>query len=92
MSGPDADALRQAVFAALRPIAPEASPEEIRGDLPLRDQIDLDSMDFLHFILALHERLGIDIPESDYPQLTTIEAIVAYLKQRQRGPVPPSVT
>lgn len=85
MTEMDADSLRQVLFAALRPIAPEASPEEVRGDLPLRDQIDLDSMDFLHFVLALHDRLGIDIPESDYPQLTTIDAIVAYLQRRQRA-------
>lgn len=85
MTEMDADSLRQAVFAALRPIAPEASPQEVRGDLPLREQIDLDSMDFLNFVLALHDRLGIDIPESDYPQLTTIDAIVAYLQQRQRA-------
>ncbi len=85
MTETDADSLRQTVFAALRPIAPEASPGEVRGDLPLRDQIDLDSMDFLHFVVALHDRLGIDIPESDYPHLTTIDAIVAYLQQRRRA-------
>ncbi|MCC6715974.1 MAG: acyl carrier protein, partial [Gammaproteobacteria bacterium] len=47
--------------------------------------IDLDSMDFLHFVVALHDRLGIDIPESDYPHLTTIDAIVAYLQLRRRA-------
>jgi acyl carrier protein len=85
----DAESIRQAVFAALRPIAPEATPDEVQGDVPLRDQIDLDSMDFLHFVLALHDRLGIDIPESDYAQLITIDAIVEYLHQRLRASDPP---
>jgi acyl carrier protein len=86
----DAESIRQAVFAALRPIAPEATPDEIQGDVALRDQIDLDSMDFLHFVLALHDRLGIDIPESDYAQLTTIDAIVEYLHRHLRASDPPA--
>jgi acyl carrier protein len=85
MSAIDDETLRQAVFAALRPIAPEATPADIRNDVPLRDQIDLDSMDFLHFVIALHERLDVDIPEQDYARLTTVDAIVGYLKQRLAG-------
>ena len=60
-------------------IAPEAADAEIAGDADLRETLDLDSMDFMNFVIALHERTGIDIPEADYPQLFTLDGAVAYL-------------
>ena len=48
---------------------------------PLREQIDLDSMDFLNLVSALHKRFGLPIPEADYPRLATTALAVAYLKQ-----------
>jgi acyl carrier protein len=78
----DKDAIRNAVFVALHPIAPEVTPGDIREDAPLRDQVDLDSMDFFHLVVALHESLGVDIPEQDYARLTSIDAIVDYLHAR----------
>ena len=47
--------------------------------MPLRDQLDIDSMDFLNFVIAVNERTGIDIPESDYGALATLNGCVAYL-------------
>lgn len=74
--------LRQAVFAALQGIAPEVEPDTLRSDRPLRDEVDLDSMDWLRFLAALHQRLGVNIPEVDYQQLTTMDVLLAYLRRR----------
>lgn len=78
--------LRQQVFAALQGIAPEVEPDGLRGDRPLRDEVDLDSMDWLRFLAALHQRLGVNIPEADYQQLTTLNVLLAYLQQRLAPP------
>jgi acyl carrier protein len=76
------DELQTAVIAALTRVAPEVDPRTIKTGRPLRDQVDVDSMDFLNFIVALHDRLGVSIPESDYGRLSSIDAIVAYLSAR----------
>ncbi len=78
----DRDEIRTAVFACLKTIAPEAQEAEIRSDRPLRDQVDLDSMDWLNFLVALHQKLGVDIPETDYGKLTTWDAVLGYLEAR----------
>ncbi len=70
------------VVRALTAVAPEIDPASIRPGIALRDQLDLDSMDFFNIIVALHDRLGIDIPEVDYPKLTTIDNAVDYLVGR----------
>jgi acyl carrier protein len=72
------DDLRPIVLAELTRVAPELDATTLRSDTPLRDQVDLDSMDFLNVVIGLHERLGIDIPEADYARLSSIDAIVAY--------------
>jgi acyl carrier protein len=78
----DEQTLRATVFAALSRIAPEVTPGEIGTASPLRDQVDLDSMDYLNFLIDLHTRLGVDIPESDYALLGSIDDIVRYLAAR----------
>jgi len=78
----DNQQIKNIVFETLSSIAPELEPSEINPDKMLRDQVDLDSMDFLNFIIALHKRLQVDIPEADYAKLTTLNEIVAYLKAR----------
>lgn len=60
-------------------IAPEADFATLAGDEDLREALDLNSMDFMNFVVALHERTGLDIPEADYPQLRTLDGAVAYL-------------
>ncbi len=71
---------RRQVLAILKSIAPELEESDLRSGRPLRDQVDLDSMDWLNFLVALHERLGVEIPESDYAKLVTLEDLVAYLR------------
>jgi acyl carrier protein len=73
------DAIRAVVLRVLARIAPEVDPAAIRRDLPLRDQVDLDSMDFLNFVLGLAETLGIEVPERDYAALATLDGCVTYL-------------
>ncbi len=70
---------RSLVLDVLSGIAPEADFATLRGKAQLRDELDLDSMDFLNFVAALHERTSIDIPEADYPKLATLDGAVAYL-------------
>jgi len=82
MSAPTRQDIRRAVLDTLCAIAPETDPAEIAPNRPLRDQVDLDSMDFLNVIIRLHETLGIDIPEADYAQLATLEGAVDYLARR----------
>jgi len=73
------DEIRAVVLETLAGIAPEVDPAAVLPDVDLRDQLDIDSMDFLNFVIALHERLGVDIPERDYPKLGTLDAIVDYV-------------
>ncbi len=67
------------IFAVLGAIAPEAELDKLPGGAQMRDELDLDSMDFLDFIAAVHERTGIDIPEAEYGRLATLDDAVAYL-------------
>jgi acyl carrier protein len=76
-------ALRAIVFETLAGIAPEADPAALAGDAPMRDQLDLDSMDFLNLLVGIHERTGIDIPEADYAHLETLDELVAYLARHE---------
>jgi acyl carrier protein len=78
----DTAGVRAAVLATLKTIAPELKEDELKSDRPLRAQVDLDSMDWLNVIIALHEKLKIDIPESDYNRLATLDAIVLYLAEK----------
>jgi acyl carrier protein len=80
--------IRAGVIETLSRIAPELSPAKLEGSRPLRDQIELDSMDWLNVVVALRERFGIEIPEIDYPSLTTLEAIVAYLASKIPSDLP----
>ncbi|RMH85912.1 acyl carrier protein [Pseudomonas sp. AOB-7] len=78
----DAAEIRRLVLEELQRIAPELEPEQLRGDRPLRDEVDLDSMDWLRLLSALHQRLGVNIPEADYRRLDSLDALVAYLARR----------
>jgi acyl carrier protein len=73
------DEIRAGVMATLREVAPEVDPATLSAGQPLRRQVDLDSMDWLNVIIGWHRRFGVDIPETDYRQLTTLDAVVAYL-------------
>ena len=70
------------VLATLKNIAPELEESDLIADRPLRNQVDLDSMDWLNFLIGLHTALQVEIPESDYSKLVTLNDLVGYLRQR----------
>ena len=74
--------IRATALKALKAIAPEIEEDEIRGDKTLRSQVDLDSMDWLNFLLGLNRKLGVEIPEADYTKLVTMNDVVTYLKAK----------
>ena len=74
--------IRTVALSVLKSIAPEIEEDELRDDRPLRNQVDLDSMDWLNFLLGLHRELKLEIPEADYANLVTLNDVTAYLLQR----------
>lgn len=76
------DDIRAAIREELGNIAPEIDLAAIRPSDDLREALDIDSMDFLNFITAMHQRLGVDVPELDYPKLFTLDGAVKYLEAR----------
>ena len=73
------DHIRDEVLSVLTGIAPEVEPADIDDDALLRDQVDLDSMDWLNFLVRLNQRFEVDIPESQYASLRTIDDLTTYL-------------
>jgi acyl carrier protein len=71
--------IRAAVLEELGNIAPEADLKALDPKANLREALDIDSMDFLNFVTAIHQRLGFDVPERDYPKLATLAGAVDYL-------------
>ena len=65
-------------------IAPEADLDQINPSSNLREQVDLDSMDMLNLLIAIHQATGVDIPEADYAKMASIDDAVAYLRTRVR--------
>ncbi len=74
--------LKQHLIAAILEIAPDADMDDLGRDGNIRDDLDLDSIDFLNIVVALHDRVGVDIPESDYPALETLDGFTNYLAQK----------
>ena len=79
--------IRVGVIKTLAGIVPELEPNSLKPAVSLRDQLDIDSMDFLNFLIALHKEFGVDVPEADAGKLGTVDACVDYLAQalRQRA-------
>lgn len=72
--------IKAIVLQALHRIAPEVDPEILDPDVPFRDQIDFDSIDFVNLMEQLQEALDRKIPEIDYPLLTTLNGCLSYLR------------
>lgn len=79
------DEIRATVLRVLGEIAPEADPASIKPDVGFREQVDLDSMDLLNFVIGLHSALNVEIPEADYPKLATLDGCVRYLMAIRGG-------
>ncbi len=76
------DEIRRGVLLDLNEIAPEADLSRLDPAVPLRDQLDLDSVDMLHFVAAMDARFGVAVPEVDYPRMATLDGCVEYLAGR----------
>lgn len=72
--------LSELVKQTLYDVAPELEGEEVMPDETFADQFDIDSMDFLNFVIGLNKSTGVEIPETDYPEIATLSGCVAYLK------------
>jgi acyl carrier protein len=92
VSAVDDESIRRQVLAALARVAPEIDPSRLRSDRPLREEVDLDSMDWLRFLGILHQATGVSIPETDYRDLDSVDAVVAYLRPRMTSAIPGSAS
>ena len=66
-------------------VAPDADLSDLKSNLRLRDQLEMDSMDFLDIVMELRKRYKIEVPKEDYPQLATLDSCAAYLAPRLNG-------
>lgn len=74
------ESLRSEILSVLTTIAPEVEPADISDEELLRDQVDLDSMDWLNFLVGVHKRFDVEIPEADYASLRTLADLVRYIE------------
>jgi acyl carrier protein len=71
--------IKNAVLRALSNVAPEVDVGSIDPKTDFRDQIDIDSVDFLNFVIGVHKELGVEIPDADVPKFASLNGCVAYL-------------
>ena len=74
--------IKRAIFDGLRQIAPESEPETLAADANVRKTLDIDSYDFLNFLIDLNEKLGVEVPEEDYGKLRSLKELLTYLSER----------
>ena len=74
--------IRSAYVEELVRVAPDIDPGSVGDDDHIQEDLELDSMDVLNFVTALHERFGIDVPEVDYPNIATISLATKYIAER----------
>lgn len=77
--------LQQLLQEGLARIAPEADFGELGPEQNIREELDIDSFDFLNFLIGINEKLGVEIPEQDYEKLTSMQQITTYLMARIRS-------
>lgn len=77
------DDLRKKLFELIHRVAPEANAAKLGLDEDLREALDIDSFDFLKVVIGVHEVFGIDIPETDYRQVSTLRGLTDYISQRK---------
>jgi acyl carrier protein len=73
---------REIVLAAIAGVAPDVDAAALPGDVDFREEADLDSMDFIGILTAVHAATGVEVPPLDYPLITTVDAFAAYLRDR----------
>lgn len=78
------DEIKQTVFQLLKRIAPDTEPSELKPDQNIREILNIDSFDSLQFIVALNEKLAIEIPEEDYGKMPTLQKLISYIKDKMK--------
>jgi len=78
----DENTLYRRVIDSLTKVAPDIDPSALDPSVNFRDQVEIDSVDFLGFVLELEKRLGIKVPEIDYPKLSSMNGCLSYLPPR----------
>lgn len=71
--------VHDALLRILADIAPEADLQRLKPEISFRDQVDIDSINYLDFVIALHRELGVGIPETNYPQYSTLQGCIEQL-------------
>ncbi len=72
--------IREAIVSILGDIAPDEDLSNLKADIAFRDQLEMDSMDFLDIVMELRKRYRVQIPEEDYPELASMDSTVKYLE------------
>jgi acyl carrier protein len=75
--------IKEIVFQLLKNIAPDTEPSRLKPDENIRETLNIDSFDSLQFIVALNKKTGIEIPEEDYCKIATLQALLAYIKNKK---------
>lgn len=76
------DDVKKTIFKLLKRIAPEMEPSQLKPDENIRETLNIDSFDALQFIVALNEKLGIEIPEEDYGKTSTLKTLLSYVQSK----------
>lgn len=76
------DDIKKTIFKLLKRIAPETEPSQLKPDENIRETLNIDSFDALQFIVALDEKLGIEIPEEDYGKTSTLKTLLSYVQSK----------
>jgi len=76
------DEIKQVVTDIIADVAPDEDVTNIKPDVRLRDQLELDSMDFLDIVMELRKRHNIEVPEAEYPELASLDSCAAYLSPK----------
>ncbi len=79
-----AEEIRAMIIEVIHEIVPDEDLSNLKGDVRIRDQIEMDSMDFLDVVMELRKRYNIVVPEDDYMELSTLDSSVAYLEPRMK--------
>ena len=78
----NSEILHQTIVVLLQQIAPDTVPATLKLEENIRETLNIDSFDFLQFIIALHEKTGVEIPEEDYGKINTIQNAITYIQNK----------
>jgi acyl carrier protein len=78
--------IKTVIFQLLKNIAPDTEPSTLQPNENIRETLNIDSFDSLQFVIALNEKLGIEIPEEDYGKITNLKELLLYINKKMKSP------